>query len=125
MYMAAKLNTVGQKYLTLWGYMNDPLIFVVNKDVWKSWTPEDQAIVKQAALDAAKEQIAISRKGTMEADKPLIEDLNALGVEVTDLTLEQRKAFADATKSVYAKWKPQIGTNLVEMAEKAIAERKQ
>lgn len=124
-YMAAKLNTVGQKYLTLWGYMNDPLIFVVNKDVWKSWTPEDQAIVKQAALDAAKEQIAISRKGTMEADKPLIKDLNDLGVEVTDLTLEQRKAFADATKSVYAKWKPQIGTNLVEMAEKAIAERKQ
>ena len=44
---------------------------------------------------------------------------------MTDLTLEQRKAFADATKSVYAKWKPQIGTNLVEMAEKAIAERKQ
>ena len=123
-YMAAKLNTVGQKYLTLWGYMNDPLIFVVNKDVWKSWTPADQAIVKQAALDAAKEQIAISRKGTQEHDKPLIKDLTALGVNVTDLSPEQRKAFADATKGVYTKWKPQIGTNLVDMAEKAIAERK-
>ncbi|MGN1057490.1 MAG: DctP family TRAP transporter solute-binding subunit [Comamonas sp.] len=123
-YMAAKLNTVGQKYMTLWGYMNDPLIYVVNKEVWKSWTPEDQAIVKQAALDAAKEQIAISRKGTMEADKPLIKELGALGVEVTDLNAEQRKAFADATRSVYTKWKPQIGTNLVDMAEKAIAERK-
>ena len=31
------------------------------------------------------------------------------------------KVFADATKSVYTKWKPQIGTNLVDMAEKAIA----
>lgn len=123
-YMAAKLNTVGQKYMTLWGYMNDPLIYVVNKDVWKSWTPEDQAIVKQAALDAAKEQIAISRKGTIEADKPLIKDLSAMGVEVTDLSTEQRKVFADATKSVYTKWKPQIGTGLVDMAEKAIAERK-
>ena len=124
-YMAAKLNTVGQKYLTLWGYMNDPLIFVVNKDVWKSWTPEDQAIVKQAALDAAKEQIAISRKGTQEADKPLIRELNALGVEVTDLTPEQRKAFADATSNVYTQWKPHIGTNLVDMAEQAIAQRPQ
>jgi len=123
-YMAAKLNTVGQKYMTLWGYMNDPLIYVVNKDVWASWTPEDQAIVKQAALDAAKEQIAISRKGTIEADKPLIKELGALGVQVTDLNAEQRKAFADATKSVYTKWKPQIGTDLVDMAEKAIAERK-
>jgi len=41
------------------------------------------------------------------------------------VTWTQRKAFADATRSVYTKWKPQIGTNLVEMAEKAIAARKQ
>lgn len=124
-YMAAKLSTVGQKYMTLWGYMNDPLIYVVNKDVWASWTPADQAIVKQAALDAAKEQIAISRKGMSEADKPLVKELTAQGVTVTDLNPAQRKVFADATKSVYTKWKPQIGTNLVDMAEKAIAARKQ
>ncbi|WP_042418079.1 DctP family TRAP transporter solute-binding subunit [Comamonas aquatica] len=124
-YMAAKLSTVGQKHMTLWGYMNDPLIYVVNKDVWASWTPVDQAIVKQAALDAAKEQIAISRKGMSEADKPLVKELTAQGVTVTDLSPAQRKVFADATKSVYTKWKPQIGTNLVDMAEKAIAARKQ
>ena len=124
-YMAAKLQSVGQKHLTMWGYMNDPLIFVVNKDIWNSWTPADQAIVKQAALDAAKEQIAISRKGMSEADKPLVKDLTAQGVTVTDLSPAQRKVFADATKSVYTKWKPQIGTNLVDMAEKAIAARKQ
>lgn len=120
-YMAAKLQSVGQKHMTLWGYMNDPLIFVVNKDVWASWTPADQAIVKQAALDAAKEQIAIARKGLVEPGKPLVKELEGLGVTVTDLNAQQRKVFADATKSVYAKWKPQIGTNLVDMAEKSIA----
>jgi TRAP-type C4-dicarboxylate transport system substrate-binding protein len=36
---AAKLHTVGQKYVTMWGYVADPLIFVVNKDIWNSWTP--------------------------------------------------------------------------------------
>ncbi|MEG3001694.1 MAG: TRAP transporter substrate-binding protein DctP, partial [Comamonas sp.] len=120
-YMAAKLQSVGQKHMTLWGYMNDPLVFVVNKDVWASWTPADQAIVKQAALDAAKEQIAIARKGLVEPGKPLVKELEGLGVSVTDLNAAQRKVFADATKSVYTKWKPQIGTNLVDMAEKAIA----
>ena len=120
-YMAAKLQSVGQKHMTLWGYMNDPLIYVVNKDVWASWTPADQAIVKQAALDAAKEQIAIARKGLVEPGKPLVKDLEGLGVTVVDLNAAQRKVFADATKSVYTKWKPQIGTNLVDMAEKAIA----
>lgn len=120
-YMAAKLHTVGQTHVTLWGYMNDPLIFVVNKDVWNSWTPQDRDIVRQAAIDAGKEQIAIARKGLVEADKPLLKELQSLGVNVTDLTAEQRKAFADATRSVYAKWKPTIGTNLVDMAEQAIA----
>ena len=120
-YMAAKLQSVGQKHMTLWGYMNDPLVFVVTKDVWASWTPADQAIVKQAALDAAKEQLAIARKGLVEPGKPLVKDLEGLGVTVVDLNAAQRKVFADATKSVYTKWKPQIGTNLVDMAEKAIA----
>ena len=43
-FTAAKLQTVGQKYVTMWGYVADPLVFVVNKDVWASWTPADQAI---------------------------------------------------------------------------------
>ena len=62
-FQAAKLQSVGQKHVTLWGYMNDPLIFVVNKDVWASWTPEDREIVRQAAIDAGREEITIARKG--------------------------------------------------------------
>jgi TRAP-type transport system periplasmic protein len=124
-YQAAKLQSVGQNHITLWGYMNDPLIFVVNKDVWNSWTPEDREIVRQAAIDAGREEVAIARKGLVEEGKPLVKELEALGVTVTDLNAEQRKAFAEATRSVYDKWKPQIGINLVDMAEKAIAARKQ
>jgi hypothetical protein len=40
-----KMHTVGQKFVTAWGYMADPLVFVVNKDIWNSWTPGDQAPV--------------------------------------------------------------------------------
>ena len=120
-YMAAKLQSVGQKYMTMWGYMNDPLIFVVNKEVWASWTPADQAIVKQAALDAAKEEIAIARKGLVEADKPLLKEIAALGVTVTTPNDEERAAFVKATRPVYEKWKSQVGAQLVDKAEKAIA----
>ena len=90
-YMAAKLQTVGQKHMTLWGYVADPLMFVVNKQVWASWTPEDQAIVRQAAIDAGKEQIAIARKGMVEADQPLVKDLQAAGVTVTKLSQAERQ----------------------------------
>ncbi len=123
-YMAAKLYTVAQKHLTLWGYMNDPLIFVVNKDIWNSWTPADREIVKQAAIDAGKEQIAIARKGVIEADKPLLKEIASHGVTVTQLTPAEREAFVKATRPVVEKWKGQIGADLVAAAEKTIAARK-
>ena len=124
-FTAAKLHSVAQKYLTLWGYIADPLIYVVNKEVWASWTPADQAIVRQAAIDAGKEEIALARKGVIEADKPLLKQIEGLGVTVTQLTPAERAAFVQATRPVYDKWKGQVGTDLVNMAEKAIAARKQ
>ena len=121
---AAKLQTVGQKYVTMWGYVADPLIFVVNKDVWASWTPADQAIVRQAAIDAGKEEVAIARKGLDEPGKPLLKEIAALGVTVTELAPAEREAFVKATRPVFDKWKAQIGPGLVDAAEKAIAARK-
>ncbi len=123
-YTAAKLHNVAQKHITLWGYVADPLVFVVNKDIWASWTVADRAIVQQAAQDAAREQIAISRKGLVEADQPLLKDLAALGTTVTKLTPEERAAFVAATRPVFEKWKKTIGTDLVATAEKSIAARK-
>lgn len=123
-YTAAKLHTMAQKYVTMWGYVADPLIFVVNKDVWASWTPADQAIVKQAAVDAGKQEIAIARKGLAESDKPLLKDIAANGVTVTQLSAQEREAFVKATRPVYDKWKNQIGASLVTTAEKSIAARK-
>ncbi|ADX47883.1 TRAP dicarboxylate transporter, DctP subunit [Paracidovorax avenae ATCC 19860] len=122
-YMAAKLYTVAQKYVTMWGYMNDPLIFVVNKDIWNSWTSADREIVRQAAIDAGKEQIAIARKGMVEADKPLLKEIAGHGVTVTQLTPEERQAFVQATRPVFDKWKGQIGADLVNAAEKAVAKK--
>jgi tripartite ATP-independent transporter DctP family solute receptor len=123
-FTAAKLHTVGQKNVTMWGYVADPLIFVVNKEVWASWTEADRAIVRQAAVDAGKEEISIARKGLDEADKPLLKEIAALGVSITHLTPPEREAFVKATRPVYDKWKGQIGADLVAAAERAVAARK-
>ncbi len=123
-YMAAKLYSVAQKHVTLWGYMNDPLIFVVNKDIWASWSPADREIVKQAAVEAGKEEIAIARKGVVEPGKPLLKDIASHGVTVTELSAAERAEFVKATRPVVEKWKGQIGADLVGLAEKAIEARK-
>ena len=124
LFTVLKMHTVGQKFVTTWGYMADPLVFVVNKEVWGSWTPADQAIVRQAAIDAGKQNIALARKGLVEPDKPVLKDIAAMGVTVTQLTPAEREAFVKATRPVYAKWTPTIGKELVAQAEQAIAARK-
>jgi TRAP-type C4-dicarboxylate transport system substrate-binding protein len=125
LFTVLKMHTVGQKFVTTWGYVCDPLVFVVNKEVWASWTPADQAIVRQAAIDAGKQNIALARKGLLGADKPVLKDIAGMGVTVTQLTPAERDAFVKATRPVYAKWKPTVGNDLMTKAEQAVAARKQ
>jgi len=123
-FAAAKLPSLGQKHLTLWGYVADPLIFVVNKEVWNSWSKEDQEAVRAAAVQAGQEEIALSRKGITPEDDSLIKEIKAQGVEVVELSDEQRAAFQKATRPVFDKWAQQIGPELVKQAEASIAARK-
>ncbi|CCC96816.1 TRAP dicarboxylate transporter, periplasmic component (DctP-like) [Azospirillum baldaniorum] len=122
-FTAAKLPTLGQKHLTLWGYVADPLIFVVNKEVWNSWSKEDQEAVRAAAVQAAAEEVAIARKGITAQDDSLLKELAGQGVAVVQLTPEQQKAFQAATRAVYDKWAKTIGPDLVKAAETSVAGR--
>lgn len=122
-YTVLKMNEIGQDNITLWHYVADPLIFAVSSRVWDTFTPEDQELIRQAALDAGAYGIEVAREGLANSNE-MIEEIRAMGVEVTELTDEERQAFVDATRDVYDNWKDKIGAELVEMAEKAIAERK-
>jgi len=102
----------------------DPLIFVVSQAVWKTWTPEDQKAVREAAEQAAKEEIAMARKGLVAPDDSTIKEVEAKGVNLVRLTDADKQAFKKATKKVYDKWAKTIGPELVKKAEQAIAKRK-
>jgi TRAP-type transport system periplasmic protein len=123
-FTAAKLHTVGQKFVTMWGYVADPLIFVVNREVWESWTPADRDIVRQAAIDAGKQQIGIARKGLAESDAPLVKEIEGMGVKVTRLAPAEREEFVKMTRPIDEKWKTQVGADLVGKAEQSVAARK-
>ena len=120
-YTVAKLHTIGQNYVTLWHYVADPLIFVVNDSVWKSFSPEDQKIVRETAQEAGKYGIQEARKGLLPGDESLIEEIRGLGVTVTQLTPDQIAAFEKATKAVYDDWAKKIGPDLVKLAEQSVA----
>ncbi len=115
----AKIETVGQTFLTRWDYVADPLIFAINPRVWKSFSAADQKLLKDAAAEAGMVGIKASRDGDDAAAKHLV----SAGVKITTLTAEQRAKFVAATRGVYADWSKKIGPELVKMAEGAIAKR--
>ncbi|MBI1208629.1 MAG: DctP family TRAP transporter solute-binding subunit [Azospirillum sp.] len=122
-FIAAKLYNVSQKYLTLWGYVADPLIFVVSREIWNSWTPEDREIVRAAALQAGQENIAAARQGITVEDDSLIREIAGNGVEVVRPSAAERAALVAATRPVFEHWSKTIGEDLVKAAEAAIAAR--
>lgn len=122
-YTIARMHEIGQEHVTLWHYVADPLIFAVNERVWNSFTPEDQEIVRQAAIEAGAHGIELARDGMLPGDESLLEEIRGYGVKIVELTPEERQAFVDATRDVYAEWKERIGPDLVEMAEESIANR--
>jgi TRAP-type C4-dicarboxylate transport system substrate-binding protein len=114
-FLAAKIHTLGQKYVTKWNYSNDILLFAIAGPVWAQWTPADQKIVREAAQDAARQQIALVRKLFAED----VERVRALGVEVIVPSAAETQAWQIATRRVYARWKAQTHTGLVSKIEQA------
>jgi len=108
-FLAAKINTLGQKYVTKWNYSNDILLFAIANPIWQSWSAQDQGIVREAARDAARQQIAIVRKLFAED----VDRVKALGVDVHIPTAAELAVWQITTRRVYARWKAQINPALI------------
>ena len=115
----ARIDQVGQEHLTLWNYMNDPLIFAANQRVWDTLSEEEREILRETAIEAGEWEIAMTR----EQEHERLADIQERGVQVVELTEEQRQAFVSATQGVHEKWIPRIGEELVETALQAIEAR--
>lgn len=120
LFLAFRMDTLAQKHLTVWNYVADAGIFVVSKQVMESFAPADRDLVIACARDAAKAQIAASRKGIIGGDRASFEELGRRGVATVELTAAEKQAFARATKPVYDKWAQTVGADLVRKAEAAV-----
>lgn len=109
------------KYATIWHYVIDPLMLTVNNKVMASFSAEDQAIIRQAAIEATDEQRNVVRKGLIAPDLSALKTLEDNGMEVVVLDDETRAAFKAKTSAVYETWVPVVGEDLVKKAETAIA----
>jgi len=115
-FLAAKIHTLGQKFVTKWNYSNDILLFAIAGPVWASWNVADQKTVREAAQDAARQQVALVRKLFAED----VDRVRALGVEVHVPTAAEAKTWQIATRRTYVRWKVQTNASLVGKIEQIV-----
>jgi TRAP-type C4-dicarboxylate transport system substrate-binding protein len=120
-YSASRLYAGPLTHLQLWHAHADALVFAVNRSVWDSWPESDRQLVREAAVEASQQALAMARR---LADDSALAKLGAQGAIVTRLTPAGRDAFREAARNVYDRWTPIIGTELVEAAEAEIAGRR-
>jgi TRAP-type C4-dicarboxylate transport system substrate-binding protein len=115
-FLAAKINTLGQKFVTKWNYTNDILLFAIANPIWLSWSDQDRKIVREAGRDAAQQQIGLVRKLFAED----VDRVKALGVDVHVPSAAELATWQASTKAVYAKWKAQVNPGLIAKIEQVV-----
>lgn len=115
-YFAAKMNTLGQKYVTKWNYLNEVLLFAVARPVWESWSPADRTVVRDAARAAAKANIDEMRRSFAQD----LQRGREAGIEIHEPKPAELEQFRLATRRAYARWKVQINAPLVSAMEQIV-----
>lgn len=116
-YFAAKMQTLGQKYVTRWNYMNEVLLFAVSRPAWESWSEADRRTVRDAAQAAARANIDEMRRSFAQD----LQRGREAGIEIVEPKPAELEQFQVATRRAYARWKVQINAPLVGAMEEIVA----
>jgi TRAP-type transport system periplasmic protein len=98
-----------QRHVSATRHAYTPFLVLYSKKLWDQLNPQEQAVLREAAMEGQKAQRAASRA---LGDKSLA-NLRTRGMTVTDISgTEQRRMF-DKVKPVYDKHIPNIGADVV------------
>ena len=100
------------KYATLTRHILTECIIIVGTDLWNSLSPEEQQIFREAAEVCIKTNREVTAEHFIklpQINKSIDEYLKEQGVEVVQLTDEERAAFAEAMHPVWEKYREFCG----------------
>ena len=85
------------KFFTVNQHMASPEMILVNTELWNSFTPEEQRIIKEGAMEGAR----VERAEWLAAEQMYEAQARSSGCTITDLTPDQFKLFQDALMPLY------------------------
>jgi C4-dicarboxylate transporter DctM subunit len=108
------------KYMTIWNYMADASIVVMNKDMWDSMSDEDKALFKKAG----KEWVNVNVEEDDAYQIKAREEMEKAGVEFYDMPAEGQAAFKELVQPLYEETKTARGEEDWNAFLKAVEEAK-
>jgi tripartite ATP-independent transporter DctP family solute receptor len=100
-----------QKFLTECNYIYSPIAFIANRARWEKFSPQEQAMFRQAAREAMVHQRQVVRT----EDRELPAKLEAGGMKITRLTPAQLAAFKERMRPVYQAMEKDFTPELIQL----------
>jgi len=111
----SKFNEV-QKYLSVTRHAYTPFLVLYSKRLWDQLSPQEQAVLREAAMEGQK----VQRVANRDLNAKSLASLRAKGMQVNEISpMEQRRMF-DKVKPVYDKNVPTIGAEPVNVVLEAL-----
>lgn len=111
----SKFNEV-QKYLSVTRHAYTPFLVLYSKKLWDQLNPQEQAVLREAAMEGQKVQRAANRA----LNEKSLASLKAKGMQVNEVSAAEQKRMFDKVKPVYDKNIPTIGAEPVKMVMDAL-----
>ncbi|USG64508.1 DctP family TRAP transporter solute-binding subunit [Brevibacillus ruminantium] len=102
-----------QHYLTLSNHGYLGYVVIMNRRFWEKLSPGTQAIIREAM----EETTAYSNQLARAINEQQWDELQKMGLEIHELTPEEKVAWEEAMKPVYEKFAPVIGPALMNEIE--------
>lgn len=106
-----------QKYLSTTAHVFAVYMPVVSKPFFEGLSAEHQQLVRDSMTAARSYQAEL----VAAEDTAQLEEIRAAGVEVLELTAEQRQVFADKTESVRLQYREEVGAEAYDAWVAAVA----
>ncbi|WP_270731404.1 TRAP transporter substrate-binding protein [Shimia sp. Alg240-R146] len=106
-----------QSYLSTTGHVFAVYMPVISQPFFDSLSAEHQQLIRDSMAAARTFQA----ETVAAEDASQLEEIRAAGVEVLELTAEQRQAFADATESVRLQYRDEVGAETYDAWVAAVA----
>ncbi|HZF80704.1 MAG TPA: TRAP transporter substrate-binding protein DctP, partial [Rubrivivax sp.] len=105
-----------QKYLSVTLHAYTPFLILYSKKLWDQLSPQEQAVLREAAIEGQKVQRAANRS----LNEKSLTSLKTKGMQINEITPAEQQRMFQKVKPVYDKNVPTIGVEAVNVVLEAL-----